>query len=200
MELFWLNVGLVFCLAVLCYFIGSLPFGVIIGKIKGVNLIEEGSGNIGTANAFRVLGPIAGTITFLGDASKGFLSIYLGQHFGFHPAFVILLGAMAILGHSKSIFLEFKGGKGVATLAGIYFAIDWRAAVGGMIVWAIIVAITRYSSVGSMAGAFAAPFVALYFGINWWHFGFFMLMFVVIVYLHKKNIKNLRDGSEKKLW
>jgi glycerol-3-phosphate acyltransferase PlsY len=192
---------LIFCL--LAYFIGSIPFGIIVGRyIKGIDLQKEGSGNIGAANAFRVMGPVWGAIVLLGDFLKGVVSLMLAQHYflvSVPPLFFILVGLFAILGHNYSIYLRFKGGKGVATTAGVFFFISWKAALTAFSFWAVIIFFTGFASLGSLAASLALPVCMLLFKEPFPYMIFAAAAFLLIVYTHRSNIVRLLTGREKKL-
>lgn len=158
----------IFLCAVLSYLLGALPFGLWIGLAwKGVDIRTLGSKNIGATNVLRVLGPAPATVVFLLDTLKGALGIVLfGAVFvslfsapmPFH--FRALIGVCAILGHSYSPLLRFKGGKGVATSLGALLALHWMAALIGVLAWVIVLAIFRYVSLASLVAAYTLPFSA----------------------------------------
>lgn len=190
-------------LALGSYALGSIPFGVAVGKLaKGVDLRTMGSGNIGAANAWRILGPGPAILVLLLDAAKGWAPIALGvpvvglQH---NAWAAVAAGMAAILGHNYSMFLGFKGGKGVATSMGVVVGLDWRAALAGVLVWVAAVALTRFSSVGSLSGAVAVPILLYALGrpapIVW-----FGVAAAAAVWLkHRENIARLLAGKELKM-
>lgn len=195
---------MILCIAVAAaYLYGSIPFGVIIGKLlKGIDIRQTGSGNIGTSNAFRALGPVGGTVVFLADLSKGILPLTAAAFF--MPASMlalaqVILGAAAIVGHNYSLFLKFKGGKGIATSFGVFLAINWKIALICFGVWIFIVCVTRISSLGSLAGAISLPVCMFLFHQDIAYKVFAILAALMAVYAHRENIKRLISGTELKM-
>ena len=191
------------------YLIGSIPFGVFVGKyFCKIDIRTIGSGNIGAANAFRTLGVIPGIIVLLGDAAKGGLPVYLvwkcfGSYsyiYGGVEFIQVLVGLAAILGHNYSCFLGFKGGKGIATSAGVFVVLSWKACLGALIIWISAVLITRFSSVGSLSAAAALPILLWKFGAPSAHIIFGVLASLFAFVKHKDNIKRLIHGEENKLF
>ena len=159
-----------FLLLLVAYVIGSVPSGLIVGRVFfNTDLRDYGSKNIGATNAYRVLGAPAGLCVLIADVGKGVLGVYLGQTAGniYDPALtvycMIMGGLLALIGHSASVFLHFKGGKGVATGLGIilYLAPVETAIV--FFVWCVIVGLTRLVSLGSVAAALLVPLTMWYF-------------------------------------
>ena len=185
----------------LIYLIGSLPFGLIIGKtFYNKDLREYGSKNIGATNAYRVLGLVPALIIFLADAFKGSLGVWLGLSFNETvPLYAILGGIFAIVGHNWSLFLKFKGGKGVATGLGVIAMLVPKVTVIVLILWIAITAITRYVSLASVVAAFMVPVLTYYFdyAVEYLYFAVFAAMFVI--YKHKENIYRLINGTELKI-
>ncbi|HLO98550.1 MAG TPA: glycerol-3-phosphate 1-O-acyltransferase PlsY [Fimbriimonas sp.] len=197
---------MIFGLAIVAFLVGSIPFGLLIAKSKGINILEVGSGNIGATNVHRALGAKAGTLVFALDILKGFLPGYmvfllkLPDAYGLVPqtqAFII--GAVSMMGHMFSPWLKFKGGKGVATGFGALLA---STPFTGLVLFAIValtVLITRYVSLGSILAALAAiPVSQLVFRDTPQLIPFLAALTVFVVYKHKANIKRLMDGTESK--
>ncbi|MCL5036281.1 MAG: glycerol-3-phosphate 1-O-acyltransferase PlsY [Chloroflexi bacterium] len=188
---------------VISYLIGSIPFGVIIGKaIKGIDIRDTGSGNIGAANAFRALGPAGGLLVLCCDVLKGVLCAYLGGVFvspEIASYMIISSGIAGILGHNYSIFLGGKGGKGIATSLGVLIYISWIAAVIGVAIWGVTVLITRYSSAGSVLASFSIPFVLYFLKCPPVYVIFGALSAATAIYKHRGNIKRLSQGKELKI-
>lgn len=193
---------------VLAYLLGSIPSSVWIGKaFFGIDVREHGSGNAGATNTLRVLGKPAG-FTVLGlDFLKGFLAASLVLWFDdlnyspYRMEFKMLLGVCAVLGHIYPVFAGFRGGKGIATLIGVVAGIDILLALACMITFVIIVAITKYISLGSMLSGLVSP---LYAGLihSWDEMNlvyFCSVVGVLVVYTHRTNIKRLMAGNENKL-
>lgn len=186
------------------YLVGSLPTSFLFGKfLKNVDIRKEGSGNVGATNAFRVLGPKIGVTVMAIDIFKGFLPVYLaqGRSFGeYSQLWYFLIGVAAILGHVFTIFLKFRGGKGVATTAGVFVALAPKAALTCVILWTVLVALFKMASVGSIAAASLLPFAIYYFnGPDRLLLGVSTCMSLLVIYMHKKNIKNLINGTELKI-
>ena len=131
-------------LVIIAFFLGSIPFGIIVAKIKGVDLKKVGSGNIGATNVLRSLGKWPAALTLFGDILKGTVAVAIGKFLGVGPVYEGLIGLSAILGHNFSIFLGFRGGKGVATSFGVLFIYTPQVAVITVIMWIIIVILTKY--------------------------------------------------------
>lgn len=186
----------------LSYLIGSIPFGVIIGLVlKGVDIRDSGSGNIGAANAIRTLGVVPGIIVLLLDIAKGFFAVYISTHLMLgNPLMNVTAGLMAIVGHNCSMFLKFKGGKGIATTLGVFLALNWQIALICIVTYIIIVVITRYSSLGSLSGTLAMPVCMYIFHQPQEYFWFSVIAAVFAFYKHKENIKRLLKGEEAKMF
>lgn len=187
-------------LLVLAFLVGSVPFGYLIGRaFYGTDIRAQGSGNIGAMNAMRSLGKRGAIAVLVLDALKGFAPVALMQHAAPGAVPVALAAALAVIGHCYSPWLGFKGGKGVATSIGASIAIAWPAALVAVLVWAIGAALTRYSSVGSMAGTAAAA-VAIWFCTGspvLLAYGIFATL--LIVYAHRENLARLRAGTESRI-
>ncbi len=203
---------------VISYVIGGIPFGFLIGKLYGIDIRKVGSGNIGMANVYRTLGPLPGIAVLILDASKGFFSAMLGYHLSqalgipWDPSLsAILAGAAAVMGHNWSIFLGFKGGKGIATSAGVLAYISPLVLLIGFSTWFVVTALTGYSALGSLLGAGVGATLATLglMGYDWAFklFGnqpayawFVIIAALVALYRHKSNIARLIRGEENKLY
>lgn len=191
------------------YLIGSLPSGYIVGRMQGVDLRKEGSGNIGATNALRVLGKKWGYLVFAADIFKGWLSVTLAYAFAnrFAPDHLALAGVLAalfvVLGHNFPVWLAFKGGKGIATSAGIMIALFpiW-VFLCALVVWVSFFYTTRFVSVASIFAAISLPVssavLALFGKCDWLLVGVALLMTGLAVWRHKSNIERLIAGTEKK--
>jgi glycerol-3-phosphate acyltransferase PlsY len=191
------------------YLLGSIPTGFLVANAKGIDIRAVGSGNIGATNAMRVLGKPAGIFVLLMDALKGFaaaawLVSLMVKCFTFAPEHVenlkIIAGICAVLGHNYTCWLKFKGGKGIATTAGVYLALAPWALLIALGVFILAVLITRYVSVGAIAAAIALPVIVwvmmphnLFLGIVTTALG------VMAIYKHKSNIQRLMAGTENRL-
>ena len=185
---------------ILSYLLGSIPFGLIVGKaMRGVDIRQFGSGNIGATNVYRTLGPGPGITVFAADVLKGLAPVLLAKHFVSDATwFVVVTGLMAILGHTLSPFLKFKGGKGVATSLGVGLGLVPLAAAIALGIWVVLFAVTRYVSVASMVGCGSVPFVLWWTGADraYLVFGVFVAAYVVIK--HRENIVRLAQGRENR--
>ena len=182
------------------YVIGSIPNGLILGKaIWGVDLRQHGSKNIGATNAWRTIGKPAGISIFVLDMLKGFLGAGLGVFYAGAPEYGVLCGILAVVGHSWSLFLRFKGGKSVSTGLGVLIML--MPVIAGLVflVWLAIVYVTRYVSLGSIVGAALVPVLAYIFDMPPVYIGFGALAAVFIIYRHKTNIERLLNGTESKI-
>ena len=197
-------------LSIFCsYLLGAVPFGLLIGRLKGIDIREHGSGNIGATNVLRVLGKPLGITTFILDALKGFVpSFFFAGLFArltgagaLAPDVVsVACGAAAILGHNFPVFLNFKGGKGIATSAGVLIGIAWQAALIGVGAWVLVFFTSKYVSLASIlaAAAVAAAGWVLYPDRG-------LVLPIVLTILaslailrHKANIKRLLNGTENR--
>ncbi len=187
-------------LVIAAYLIGSLPNGLIFGKlIWKKDLRQCGSHNIGATNAWRVLGRKAGFLIFLLDLIKGQIGVLLGGCLIGTPGAMVLGGLLAMIGHVFPLFLGFKGGKGVATGLGVISALMPTITAIIFVVWLVLTLLTRYVSVGSIVAALLAPILAACFKEPAEFFAFALIAAVVIIWRHKDNVKRLRAGRENKI-
>lgn len=186
-------------LIIAAYLIGSIPTGLIFGKlIWKKDLRQFGSHNIGATNAWRVLGKKAGLLVFILDFIKGQLGVLLGTCILSTPGAMVVGGLLAMFGHMFPIFLGFKGGKGVATSLGVIAALMPKITVIVFIVWLVLALLTRYVSVASITAAALAPILAALFQEPISYFLFVLIAAIFIVVRHKENIKRLKAGRENK--
>ena len=180
------------------YFTGAIPTSYIVGRLRGVDLRLHGSGNLGATNAFRVLGWQAAVPVFIFDISKGWFPTFFFPHWDASGIALMALayGAAAIVGHVFSIYVGFKGGKGVATSAGVLLALAPLAVLVGLVVWSTLVFLTGYVSVGSIIAAALLPFVILLFQGVTPVFYLSIGLAAFVIYSHRTNIKRLIRGEE----
>ena len=184
--------------AVLAYLIGSIPSGLIIGKtIFNTDVRQYGSKNIGATNTYRVIGLKAALPVFLCDALKGAAGVVLLSSYG--PMYMILGGILAMMGHNWSIFLGFKGGRGVATGLGVLIALSPLVALIAFLVWGVIVYFTKLVSLGSIIAAALVPILMYFTGESYWFVGFGALAALFVIVRHWDNIKRLLAGNELKV-
>lgn len=179
------------------YLVGSIPCGYLLGKSRGVDLRRQGSGNIGTTNAFRVLGKQLGMAVFFCDAAKGFFPALIGAHHA--PAWGVAAGLAAVVGHNWSVFLGFRGGRGGATGMGVALALVTKAIFVAMIIWLLVITMTGYVSLGSIIAALSVLVIALFFNVQFIYFIFLVPAVAMIVIKHLPNIRRLRNGTENRM-
>lgn len=182
---------------VLSYFIGAVPTGLVLVRLlKGEDIRRHGSGNIGTVNVLRVAGPATAAAVLTVDILKGLVPVLLAARLAASPGVVVACGLTAIAGHNWSVFLGFHGGKGIATSYGVLLGLSWPAAVVAAAVWVIVVAITRYASLGSLLGVASVPFSLwrLHQPEEYVAFGIIAALFAI--YRHRSNIQRLVAGTE----
>ena len=186
-------------LALYCaaYLFGSIPTGVLVGRLRGVDVRRQGSGNIGATNVARVVGRLPGLLVLIVDVAKGWIPVaVLGS---WVPVSKILLGMAAVTGHVWNPFLQFQGGKGVATALGVLLGLDLRVALGTLGVWIAVAAVTRYVSVASVSAALAAPFLMLFFGLpTSWILGAIGVGLAIMA-RHRPNFLRLIHGEENRI-
>ena len=190
---------------VAAYLIGSIPFGILLAKLfGGVDVRKAGSGNIGATNVARVAGPLPGILTLVLDGVKGAAAVWLAARFANESAlWMTVAGLSALLGHCFPVWLRFRGGKGVATAAGMFLALCWPAALGAIGVFILVVLFSRFVSLGSVSAAAAMPLL-IYLLWAPHHapppaitFGAFAAA-MLVVYKHDANIQRLVEGQEPK--
>ena len=184
---------------VIAYVIGSIPVGIILAKIRGADPRKVGSGNIGATNVMRAAGKTLGILTLIGDILKGFIPTTLALY-SEQPAFVIAaIGFATFIGHLFPLFLKFKGGKGVATAAGVYLAVSPLAILINVVIFIFVLLKWRYVSLGSLVGTGLMPLALLalnkpheYVYLSW-------VVGILIFVKHKDNIRRLLEGKENKM-
>ena len=191
-----------FLIILTCYLLGSIPFGFIVAKlIKKIDIRDYGSGNIGAANAFRTLGPGLAIFVLIGDLMKGFIAIYLFKLFNIDSLSMVILGGLAVIGgHDWSIFLKFKGGKGIATTYGVILALNPTIAVMSVLVWLIVIALTRYASLASILSLSALVILMVIFKQPQTYILFSAIILGLALYRHRGNIVRLKEGRENKIF
>jgi len=183
----------------LSYVIGSIPFGLLLGSsLLGVDVRKHGSGNIGASNVLRILGFPVGFVTFLLDALKGMAVVFLARVFGADDILIAASGLAVVAGHNWSIFLGFRGGKGVATTFGFFLALMPPVSLIMAAVWVALVWAFRYASLGSMVGAAITPIAAYFLGYPSVYAVTSAILAVFVVVRHTSNIRRLISGTENK--
>jgi acyl phosphate:glycerol-3-phosphate acyltransferase len=187
------------------YFLGSIPFGLILAKLfVGSDIRKSGSGNIGATNVARVVGPSAGVLTLVLDVAKGAAAVWLAARFTDQNSTAITLaGVAALLGHCFPVWLRFKGGKGVATALGVFLMLAPLAALGALLVFIIVSVTWRYVSLGSVSAAASMPLL-MYFLWAPGHAPPLVVDFgtlfaaALVIFQHDANLQRLVDGTEPK--
>jgi glycerol-3-phosphate acyltransferase PlsY len=185
---------------------GAIPIGVIVGKLtRGIDIRQFGSGNIGATNVLRTLGPGPAAIVMIGDTLKGFLAVLLCKELVGLPYVVVLGAFLSILGHNFSIFLGFKGGKGVATSLGMIVGFHWLIGLCAFGIWVLLVGVIRYISIASSIAALSVP-AMMFFAPQLFHTHIPVVYQVIsliaallIVVKHRSNFARLAKGTEPKV-
>jgi len=180
------------------YLIGSIPTGLLLGKAYGIDVRKEGSGNIGATNLYRTLGRKVGIITLIGDCLKGLIPVLLVTFSSLPAEYAAWVGLAAFCGHVFSIFLKFKGGKGVATALGVFLALAPLAVVIAIALFAVLMFIWRYVSLGSIAAAAAMPLAVYCLGGTGRLTAVTGIIALIVIARHHENIGRLLSGTERK--
>ena len=191
-----------FLLFMVCYLLGAIPFSYLIARVKGVDLTKVGSGNIGATNVYRSVSPLFGVLAFLCDAGKGFFAASIVNLFTLgDPGMTVIGSTLAVLGHTFSPFVGFKGGKGVATGVGVLFFLQPVVAIIGLVCELIIIKITRYVSLASIISGVIILFLMCLpvFNVEREYSWFVFIVVAYIIYKHKINIQRLLKGQENKI-
>lgn len=183
------------------YLLGSIPFGVLAGKLAGVDVRSVGSGNVGTTNVWRALGPLVGLTVFALDVLKGVAGPMLGFFvLGKEHAWGIALCALlAVLGHIFSVFLKFKGGKGIATGLGAMLGLWPMGAIVGFGVWLVIFLLSRMVSLASILACLFLPLFALYYHLALPYVLVITIFCIVAIFKHIPNMKRIAAGTESRV-
>lgn len=186
-------------LYIFSYLLGSIPFGLIFTKMAGKGDIRHiGSGNIGTTNVLRSGSKILAGLTLLADIAKGALVIGIAKYFSYDAIIQCVAGGIAILAHIFPIWLKFKGGKGVATAFGVYLALCPIIGVLALLTWVVVAKIGRVSSLSALVALFMAPIYSIFLVGRTDIVIFMMLVYFLIAWTHRENIKRLLSGDESK--
>lgn len=179
------------------YLLGSIPFAYVVTQAFGLGDIRQvGSGNVGATNVLRTGNKLATALTFIGDVGKGVVAVLIAKQYGEAPAMAAALGAFT--GHIFPVWLNFKGGKGVATCLGILAALNWPVALASFATWLAVLGVGRISSLAALAAALAAPIYMAIWGPGLYAAGSVILAALVFV-THRENIARLMKGEEPKI-
>ena len=181
------------------YLLGSIPFSYLVARMRGVDVRTVGSGNVGATNVMRSAGRAAGIAAFVLDAAKGALAAVLARKAASGVAIPSLAAVSAIVGHMYPVWLGFRGGKGVATGAGAFLPLAPLATAAGLLTFALVAAVTRYVSAGSMAGAIVLAASAAALGAPWPVWLAAASMASLIVWKHRANVRRLAAGTESRI-
>lgn len=187
-------------LVIVAYLIGSIPFAVVSSRLFGLaDPRSYGSGNPGATNVLRSGNKAAAAVTLIGDCLKGWLVVWGASALGFDAGAAALAGLAAFLGHVFSVFLRFKGGKGVATALGVLAGISLPIAGVALMVWIILAKTTRYSSAAALGAAASAPLTGFLLIDDVQVIGVLMAMAALLVLRHSENIRRLKNGTEPRI-
>jgi len=187
------------------YLLGSLPWSLWMGRLRGVDLRTQGSGNLGATNVYRVLGWKPGVLVLLLDIAKGFAAVMIARATTGGGALPVAVGLAAVTGHMLSPFASWKGGKGVATGLGVFLGLAPLAAASSFLVWAAALALGGWVSVASVLAATVLPFFVFLTrdeldGRFPWVFSFAVMLAILVGFRHRRNWRRLREGTEQKIW
>ncbi len=180
------------------FLLGSIPTGKIIAGGKGIDLQKTGSGNIGATNVLRTAGKLPALLTLLGDMAKGSVAVLLARYFAVGYWYEGMIGLIAVVGHNHSLFLHFKGGKGVATSLGVLLVYAPQAGLVTIVTWLLTVLITRISSLGAVISFSILP-LTIYLLDAKEKLPISFIMSIILLMRHKENIRRLLRGTEPKL-
>ncbi len=191
---------------IISYLLGSLPNGLYVANLKGIDIRNEGSKNTGATNVFRVMGAKFGILVLILDALKGFIPLFIAEKLGVTGNSLVLIGIIAVIGHTFSPFLNFKGGKGVATSLGIFLYLAPIPMLITLLMFFVVVGITKYVSLGSVLASVMLPLLILIMPVNE-KLGNKVIVFIIsallgsyIIYKHRANIQRLKNGTENKFY
>ena len=188
-----------FLLMVLAYFMGAIPSGVWLGKIfKNIDVRDYGSKNSGATNSYRVLGAKLGIAVLIIDVLKGFIPLYIASKFNLAYNDLVILGLVAILAHTFSCFISFKGGKGVATSLGVFLFLAPVITLILLAIFILVVYFTKYISLGSITAALLLPIFTFFTHRDSYLFALSVIIAIFVIYRHKTNISRLLSGTENK--
>jgi glycerol-3-phosphate acyltransferase PlsY len=182
----------------LAYLLGSIPFSYIVARLKGIDVRTVGSGNVGATNVMRSAGRAAGLAAFVLDFAKGSAATWIALRLA-GVSVAAAAAVVAVLAHMYPVWLSFKGGKGVATGAGAFLPIIPVGAVAGLLTFAVVAGLTRYASIGSIAGASALPIVAVFLRAPMACSAAATIAAVLIIVKHRGNLARIAAGTERRM-
>ncbi|MBT0666045.1 glycerol-3-phosphate 1-O-acyltransferase PlsY [Geobacter pelophilus] len=186
-------------IVIAAYLVGSIPTGLLLARLMGgVDIRTTGSGNIGATNVSRTLGWKVGVLTLLGDCLKGVVPVLVARHFGVTEGWLALTAFAAFAGHVYTVFLRFKGGKGVATALGVFLALSPLSVAGAVVIFALMLWKWRYVSLGSITAAAAMPLLVALIDRRGLIFLMSIAIATIVIWKHRENISRLKSGTESK--
>ncbi len=185
-------------LVIAAYFLGSVPTGLLLGKAFGVDIRATGSGNIGATNVYRTLGRKVGVMTLLGDCLKGLIPVLVARWLALPDIWIAAVGFSAFVGHVFTVFLHFKGGKGVATALGVFLGVSPLAVLVALGIFAAVLMKWRYISLGSISAAAAMPVIVAVMDRRPLIVVMTLLIAALVIRKHRDNIARLRAGNENR--
>ena len=190
--------------ALLCalggYLAGSIPFALLVSRVMSLpDPRTYGSGNIGATNVLRSGSRVAALATLIGDVAKGWIAVLVARYLQLPPEMVALVGFAAFVGHLFPVWLGFRGGKGVATAAGVLIAYDWRLGLAVLVVWLTMAVLSRYSSLAALTAALFAPVATWYILGSGPYLIAVIAMSVLLIGRHHENIRKLARGQESRI-
>lgn len=189
-----------FAIAIVSFLIGSVPFGYLVSKYKGVDIRKYGSGNIGATNVYRVFGKKYGALTLLLDLSKGLICVLAAKILIKNDTLSSYIAAIfAVLGHDFSVFLKFKGGKGVAATYGSTLPLFFPASFAGMLIWLVILITTKYSSAAALLSFSISTAACFLLNKNGDTKYVFLFLLIIMFIKHRENIRRFYFGNERRL-
>ena len=185
-------------LLICAYLLGSVPTGLLLARAFGVNIRETGSGNIGATNVYRTMGRKIGILTLVGDCLKGLIPVLVAKWLDLPDVWVAAIGLAAFLGHVYTVFLRFKGGKGVATALGVFLGTTPLSLLGALAVFVLVLYRWRYVSAASMAAALVVPIIVTISTGKPELIAMSSAIAAIVIFRHRENIARLRAGTESK--
>ena len=192
------DTSVLIALVAAAYLLGSIPTGLLLGKAYGIDVRKEGSGNIGATNLYRTVGRKVGIITLIGDCLKGLIPVVAVKYCMLPADYAAWVGLAAFCGHVFSVFLKFRGGKGVATALGVFLALAPLAVAIAVAVFATLMLVWRYVSLGSIGAAAIMPVAVALLGGNGVLIVVTLLIAIIVVARHRENILRLLAGTENR--
>lgn len=180
------------------YLLGSIPTGLLLARACGIDIRAAGSGNIGATNVYRTAGRKLGVATLVLDCLKGLIPVLAARHLGLPDVWIAGVGLAAFLGHIYTVFLKFKGGKGVATALGVFLGVSPLAVLGALALFVLVVWKWRYISLGSITAAAAFPVLTAAIDRRPLIVAMTIVIAALVIFKHSENIKRLRAGTESR--